>query len=359
LADVELRQPESLERIRCFEESTGKALWTYSFSRAYPDWALKPGQENGPTSTPLVQDGRVYSISPFGDAVCLDALTGRLVWERRLGQIYEVKEMSVRGSPLVEGPLLILPLGGKPDACVVALDKTSGSEAWHALDEDAHNSSPVMVTAAARRQLIVWTQQSISALDPASGAVLWRERLLTDSNSGTATPVCDGDRLLVSGLMLRLHQEKPAASVLWPDTRAISRRILSNTSTPFFRDDLVFAARSSGTLVCVDANSGKEIWSYGSLTSLGNGAAIHLTAHGDSFLLYNDQGEVIRAQLAVSGCKVLERGQILEPDQPFGGRKLNWAPASYANGRVFARNHHELVCASLFRDGGINAQKRP
>jgi outer membrane protein assembly factor BamB len=347
LADVELKEPQSVERIRCFDELSGRELWVHTSARTYPDWALKPGQENGPTSTPVIEGGRLYSINPFGDVVCLAAATGALVWERRLGDTYEVKEFTVRGSPLVEGALLIVPLGGGPDACVVALDKSTGTEVWHAIDEPAHNSSPIVVSAAGRRQLIMWTQQSVTALDPATGAPLWRERLLTDSNNGAATPVFDNGRLLISGLMFRLHQDPPGASVLWPDTRALSRRILSNTSTPFLRGGLVFAARSSGALVCLDAASGRELWSDASLTSKGNGAAIHLTAQGDTFLLYNDQGEVIRARLTATGCEVIGRAKILEPDQPFGGRKLNWAAASYANGRVFARNHHELVCASL------------
>ena len=45
------------------------------------------------------------------------------------------------------------------------------------------------------------------------------------------TPVFHEDRLLLSGLMLQLDPDKPAASVLWPDTRAVSRRTLSVTST--------------------------------------------------------------------------------------------------------------------------------
>jgi outer membrane protein assembly factor BamB len=192
LTDVEMKKPESFERVRCFDEATGKVLWTYGIQRQYPEWALKPGQENGPTSTPILQEGKLYTLGPYGDACCLDAATGALIWQRSLGKDYAIQEMSVRSSPLIEGGLLILPIGGKPDACLLAVDKASGKDVWHALDEDAHNASPIVITAAGKRQLIMWTQQSVSAVDPATGSLLWRERLLTDSNNGTATPVWEG-----------------------------------------------------------------------------------------------------------------------------------------------------------------------
>ena len=351
LTDVEMKPPESIERVRCFDEITGEVLWTHGIRRVYPDWALQPGQENGPTATPVLADGRLYTIGPFGDAACLDAVTGKPVWERALGKDYEIKEMSVRGSPLIEGGRLILAIGGKPGACLLALDKATGKEVWHALDEDIHNSSPIAITAAGRRQIVIWTQQSVSALNPVNGAVLWRERLLTDSNNGTSTPVWDQDRLLISGLMFKLGTNKPGASVIWPDTRSLSHRVLSNTSTPLLIRDLIFSARSAGALVCLDAKTGKELWSREGVTSKGSGAAIHLTANGGTVLLYNDQGEVIRARLSAAGYEEISRATILEPDLPFGGRKVAWSAASYANGKVFARSHRELVCATLAAQG--------
>ena len=43
--------------------------------------------------------------------------------------------------------------------------------------------------------------------------------------------------------MLKLDARKPAVSVLWPGTKAVSRRILSNTSTALFRDGHLFSAK--------------------------------------------------------------------------------------------------------------------
>src|SRR4029079_19427972 len=113
--------------------------------------------------------------------------------------------------------------------------------------------------------------------------------------------------------MLKLDPEKPAASVLWPDTKAVSRRILSNTSTALFRDGYLFSARSSGELVCLEASTGKRVWATDKVTDLGNGASIYLTANVYGVLLYTDKGELIRAQLTPKDYKEISRAVLLKP----------------------------------------------
>src|SRR5260370_646900 len=119
------------------------------------------------------------------------------------------------GSPLIEGGLLILFFGGKPGACVIALNKDTGKEVWKALDETWTYSSPIVITSGGKRQLIVWTQESVTSLDPAAGKTYWRQRLLTSSGHAVSTPVFHKDRLLIGGPMFELDPDKPAAKVLW------------------------------------------------------------------------------------------------------------------------------------------------
>jgi outer membrane protein assembly factor BamB len=347
LTDSRLSRPRAEERVLCFDEATGKPLWAYAYAVSYPDWAFTPGQEAGPCATPAVAAGKVYSLGGNGNVHCLDARTGRLLWQRRLDKDYQVAVLSCRASPLIDGKLLVLFTGGKPGACVVALDKESGKEVWKALDESVSNSSPLVITAGGRRQLVVWTGESVTSLDPGTGKVYWRLPLVTSNNDAVATPVWDGDLLLVGGLMLRLDGSKPAASVLWPKSRAASRRILSNTSTAALLDGHVYSARSSGELVCLEAKTGKQVWATDKVTDLKGGASIHLTRQGDGFFLYTDRGELIRADLSPRGYHEVGRAALLQPVYPFAGRRVAWSPPAYADGRAFARSEKELVCASL------------
>lgn len=202
VTDAQLIKPSAKERIQCFEEATGKLLWLYEYKVAYPDWASVAGQSGGPCATPIVEARKVYIIGANGHVHCLDAQKGAVLWEKDLRKKYEVREWMCRPSPLIEGNRLILFVGAKPGACVMALDKKTGKEVWKALNESVSNSSPLVIAAGGKRQLIVWTGESVSSLNPATGETYWREAMVTSNNDAIPTPVFQMNRLLIGGLML-------------------------------------------------------------------------------------------------------------------------------------------------------------
>jgi outer membrane protein assembly factor BamB len=195
--------------------------------------------------------------------------------------------------------------------------------------------------------LIVWTPKAVTSLNPATGQTWWREELDTREDYAVATPVFQGDLLLVSGLMFQLNRHKPAASILWPETKALSLRVLSHTCMPLILRECVFAGKIGGRFVCLEARTGKQIWETDKVTPLGNGGTIHLTLNGDSVLLFTDQGNLIRARLDGEGYHELSRVRLIEPDYQFGTRKVVFAPLAFANRHVFSRNNEELCCATL------------
>src|SRR5258708_22807654 len=94
---------------------------------------------------------------------------------KNLKEEFQMKETSVDTSPLIEGALLILMLGGKGGAGIVALDRTTGREVWRALDEAVTWSSHIVIDAGGGRQFIGWTQPSVSSLNSAQ-IILYRRR---------------------------------------------------------------------------------------------------------------------------------------------------------------------------------------
>jgi len=347
LSDSEVVKPTARERIRSFDEVTGKVQWTFAHDVAYADWAFDPAQEIGPVATPIVRDGKLYTVGRLGHLFCFDAGKGDVLWRRDLEKDYRVAFAPGTPSPLIDGDLLILFAGGKPGACVLALHKDTGVESWKALDESLTYSSPIAVSSFGKRHLIVWTQESVTSLDPLTGKTLWRQRLLTSGDYAVSTPVFHKDRLLIGGLMLELSATDPFVSVLWPASKAPARRIFSHTSTALFQGDHLYSGKSSGELVCVEASTGKPVWESTQVTDLKNGASIHMTPNGDSVLLFTDRGELIRARLTPQGYQEVSRTAVIAPTFPFGGRNVVWSAPAYANRHIFARSGKELVCASL------------
>ena len=233
-------------------------------------------------------------------------------------------------------------------SCLIAIDKDSGKTVWRALIDYAAMSSPVVVSAAGKRQLVVWSQHAVTSLDPATGEVYWREETRpVNQSSAVSTPVAQGNKLLVGGLMMELDQNRPTATVLWPLVKSPARRNLSNTSTPLLRGDYIFSARTSGHFVCLQAATGNELWQTDTVTDLVSGASIHLTPNGENTFLYTDRGELILARLSGDGYREIGRDRLVAPTFAYQGKKFVWAPPAFANRCVFARSDEELVCASL------------
>ena len=248
---------------------------------------------------------------------------------------------------MIEGNLLILVAGAVPGGCVIALDKRTGKEVWKALDDSKSSSSPLIVVAGGKRQLIVWTGSSVTSLNPATGETYWREMMVTSGNDSIPTPVIQKNRLLISGLMFELYADAPTAKVLWPDSMAPSKRLLSNTSSPMLQGDYVYSAKSSGELVCLEASTGKQLWGTTNVTESKFGASIHLTPNGDVTFLFTDEGNLIIARLTPDGYHELSRVHLIKPTSDLMKRKLAWVPPVYVNRCIFARNDEELICASL------------
>jgi outer membrane protein assembly factor BamB len=350
LSDLVVEKPLVHERVLCFNARSGKRLWTTQHDATPPDWFFVPDQMRGPGPTPIIQNGRVYTIGMFTRLQCLDARTGAVLWKHDLTTEYQLPPSSLDASPLIDGNLLIVSLGGKPAAGVVAFDLLTGREVWRALSEFATWSSPVIISAGGARQLIVWMRQSVTSLNPTNGAVYWREPTVSGGSPGFAavsTPVIHGDQLLVSGLMFQLNQTRPAATVLWPDTPSGTRRILSDTSTPLFKDGFIYSPRSGGLFVCLEAATGHELWQTNSITDLQRGACVHLIPNGSSLFLFTDQGDFIRAELTPAGYRELARTHLIDPTSPLFDKKFVWAAPSFADRNIYLRNDRELRCYSL------------
>ncbi|HIK92323.1 MAG TPA: hypothetical protein EYG03_10130 [Planctomycetes bacterium] len=340
-----------VERVLCFEEVTGKPVWTHSYPVDYEN--MEYG--NGPRASPTVHDGRVYTLGTQGDFCCLDAATGDLFWKKDLQQDYDaaVPQYGAGVAPLVEGDLVIVCIGGQPDASVIAFDLVSGEERWRSLSDEPAYSAPIVIDRGGCRQAIVWTADNIVSLNPTNGEVYWKEEWKTtfDAAQVVATPVLHKDRLLFvmawnrGSRMLQLDATTPAASVLWT-TRT---RPTTTMSTPIMVDDDYFCSIDNvGGLCCLDANTGDEVWRTTEVAGSSALGHAHLTPNGRQVFLFNQRGQLISARLTPAGYEETGRALLVEPTAAYRAQgPVAWAHPAYANRHVIARNDRMLVSVSL------------
>jgi len=345
------------ERVLCLDAATGRILWTRPYERRY-----EISYPTGPRATPTVVDGKVYSVGAMGDLVCLDADTGEVLWARRYIEDFgtRMNPWGMASAPLLDGQKLIVLTGGRPGACVLALDKDTGREIWRSLEaEDPGYSSPILIDAGGERQLVVWNSLGVYALDPETGGVYWHQPYETKMAHSVATPVFDARRglLFVSSFfdgprMMRLSADAPEAELLWQgyshsELSGNTEGLHSLMCTPAFVDGYLYGVCSYGQLRCLEAETGRRIWEALEATGEGRWSNAFLIRHGDRFFLFNEHGELITAELSPLGYRETSRAALIEPTARAGRRTVVWCHPAFANRAVYVRNDHQIVCADL------------
>lgn len=349
-----------VERVLCLGEADGKLLWKHEYPCRYTI-----SYPAGPRTTPVVADGKVYTLGAEGHLICLEAETGKVVWSHDFQQEYGIQSAvwGFSSNPLLDGKKLICLAGGEGTA-VLAFDKDSGQEVWRALSSRGGHGpgygSPIIAEAGGRRQLIVWHTEAVSSLDPENGRVFWEQPFRIQNGQTVPTPRQQGEQLFVTGfydgsMMLRLDRDRPAASVTWQRKGQSERNtdaLHSIMCTPFLEDGYIYGVCSYGQLRCLRADTGDRLWeTFQATGAAGNGtdrwATAFIVKNSDRFFLFNEKGDLIIAKLSPKGYEEISRAHILEPTNTAQRRNVVWSHPAFANQCVYARNDEEIVCISL------------
>jgi outer membrane protein assembly factor BamB len=348
------------ERILCLDEKTGELLWKHEYDCTYD-----VSYSDGPRASPLVSDGRVYTLGAMGNLICLDAEKGKVIWSKDF--VADLKApvplWGFAANLLLDGDKLICLVGGK-EQVVVAFDKNTGAVKWHALSLQNRKSqigysSPVIYTFGGKRQLIIWHPDSVNGLDPETGELYWSQPFSAEANLTAPMPRKDGDLLFITSfyngaMMLKFEGDKPRE--LWrgkvksemPDRTDTLNSIIP---TPFLRDGYIYGICSYGELRCLRESDGKRLWMSLKATEVPDEsvrwANAFLIAQGDRFFLPNEKGDLIIARLTPQGYEEIDRAHILDPTDPSPGRRVVWSHPAFANKSMYARNDKEIVCVSL------------
>jgi outer membrane protein assembly factor BamB len=270
--------------------------------------------------TPAIEKDRVYiSFGSYGTA-CLDTHTGKTLWNRQ-----DLPCNHFRGpgsSPVIFENLLLLHFDGFDYQYAVALDKQTGNTVWKT--DRAHDygtddgdmkkafSTPLVIEAAGRLQMISPCAKAAFAYDPRTGKEIWRVRF--PSHSAAARPLfAEGLVFIDTGfskadlLAIRPDGEGDVtkSNIVWKATKGIGSK-----PSPVLVDGLIYVVSDGGVASCLEAKSGKEVWTH----RLGGEFSAALVAARDRIYFCDEQGKttVIKAgrqyqELATNtlddGCK--------------------------------------------------------
>ncbi|MFH1882003.1 MAG: PQQ-binding-like beta-propeller repeat protein [Planctomycetota bacterium] len=351
-----LASPTQVERVHCFDATSGERIWSHAYECTYE----RVDRRDGPRASVTIDESRAYSLGTMGHLFCFDATNGEVLWSKELNAEYKIR-MSLWGitaSPLVENEMVIVHIGGKDDACIVAFDKVTGKEKWRALNDSASYSAPIVIEQAGKRVLVCWTGERVVGLDPLTGKLYWQHPFPPARISqNIATPVIENNYLFVSSffggsLLLKVNPDKLAVEKVWQRQGPSERNTDSLhccISTPVLQGDYIYGVDSYGELRCLDLHTGDRIWESLDPVPKARWANIHLVRHEDKIWMFNERGELIISKLSPNGFSEISRTKLIEPTQGQLSQRggVCWSHPAFAYKHVFIRNDETLLCVDL------------
>lgn len=343
------REIEGVRREVCLalDAATGNELWASPLGPAKYNGGGDDGtKENrggdGPRSTPAFDSGRVYVLDARQDLSCLDAETGRRIWNRDLAKEHGASNITWQNaaSPVVDGNLVLV-AGGGPGQALLGIDKRDGRVVWKGEDDKMTHATPTVATLLGVRQVIFFTQKGLVAVAPGTGEVLWRHPFRFNVSTA-ASPVVGGDIVYcsagygVGASAVRISREggRWTATELWTKPNAL----MNHWSTPVHHEGYlygIFGFKEYGRapLMCVELATGAEVWRQ---DGFGPGNVILADGH---VLALGDAGQLVLVEASPKAYREVARIDRID------GKC--WSTPALSGGRIFARSTREAVCLDV------------
>lgn len=267
------------EKVVCVDAATGETLWENVFNvflSDVPDTRVGWSCVTGDTET-----GDVYALGVCDLFQCIDGETGETKWSHSLSEEYGM--LSTYGGrtnmPLVQGDLVIISgiiIGwgemAKPAHRFIAFDRRNGQPVWfeqtRLLPYDTTYSSPVP-TVINGQELIVFGSGDggVHAFQPQTGKSVWKYNV---STRGINTTPVVADGLVIAGHSEENNDSREMGALFAIDASKSgdlsksgevwrNKESFVGKSAPLYIDGRIYACEDSGTMLIVEAKTGKEI----------------------------------------------------------------------------------------------------
>jgi outer membrane protein assembly factor BamB len=352
-------------RLTSRDAATGKELWKFEYPVDYVD---RYGYEPGPRACPMVDGERVYLHGVEGMVYCVAVKDGKELWKLDTKEKYHFHQnfFGVGSVPVVDGGLLIVPVGGSPKGPrpldlreakpngtgIVALDKLTGKVKYEALDELASYSCPTIATVNGKKTALYFARDGLVGFDPQTGKQSFRFpwRAKVEESVNAANPIVLGDKVLLTecygpgAAFIDLKGGTPKE--IWTDAEKdrFDRSLACHWSTPIHLEGFVYGSSgrepNDAEMRCVELATGDVKWArkrtYRCTYLLVDGHIISLGEDGTLVLIKPDSKKY----------NEVSRYEVPELSYPC------WAPPILSNGILYVRGKGKLVALELIPKKG-------
>jgi outer membrane protein assembly factor BamB len=329
------RQGEE-ETVSCFDLETGKLVWTKSYPAPFKknQYAVEMGK--GPNSTPVLYNGRLYTLGVGAVLSSFDARTGELKWRKEFPEPDTSKLFcGTAMSPVVERGALIVHVGDDRGGSVLALDASDGKVRWEWKGDGPGYSSPIVVDLAGVRQVVTLTDRSAVGVAADTGKLLWKMPFPDEWNENIVTPVLHKGRLILSGvrkgtMAVEVVKEGDAytAKQVWHNPK-----VAMYMNSPVLDGDYLYGMSHlrKGQFFCLDARTGELLWA----TDGREGQNASVVSAGDFLLFLSADANLIVARKSPKGFEQAARYSVAD--------SAIWAHPAVLGRRILVRDSASLA----------------
>jgi outer membrane protein assembly factor BamB len=326
------------EVMSALDPDSGKVIWQTGYPATFTMNAAAAKHGQGPKSTPVFSNGKLYSIGMTGIVTAFDASTGKQLWQKPGSSIVPMFT-SHSFSPLVERGLVIFHVGGHNQGALTAFDVNTGEVKWSWSGDGPGYGSPIVAELGGTRQLVTITQGKIVSVDPATGMVLWERPFVSSNFTNAVTPVVYGQTLIVSGN----GGPTIAFSVKKQNNQWVTENVWENADVPYRLSNSVLvgdalfglSSKNSGQYFSVDARTGKTLWTSDPRQA-GNAAIVRA---GDVVLSLQDDGQLVVFRSGSTAFEPVRRYMAAESE--------TWTQPTVSGNRIFVKDVSNLALWTL------------
>ncbi len=327
------RQGES-EVMSALAAATGEALWEIGYPVSFTMQRSASRHGPGPKSTPVLSDGRLFSIGMTGVVTAFDAETGQVLWQHPGSDVVPMYTTH-SFSPLVDGGLVFFHIGGHNQGALTAYDVTTGEVKWSWEGDGPGYGSPILAGLGGTRQIVTITQGKLVGLEAATGALLWEHPYPSRNFTNSMTPLLYGQTLIisaterpVSALRVERGDNGWVPELLWENDEVTMRM-----SNGVVVQDMLFSlsVRNSGQYFSLDARTGETLW-LSTPRQAGNAAILQA---GQLVFSLEDDGELVIFRPSRTAFVPLKRYKLADTD--------TWTQPVISGNRVIVKDISTLA----------------
>jgi outer membrane protein assembly factor BamB len=329
------RQGEE-EVMSALDAGSGKVVWRTPYPAGFKMNPATQRHGPGPKSTPTFAGNRLFTLGMTGIVSAFDAKSGKLLWQHAAPAVQPLYHTAM--SPVVDGNLVIVHIGGHNDGALTAFDVASGEVRWSLKGDGPAYGSPIVVDLAGTRQVLTFTQTNFIGVARDTGQLLWKRPYTTSANTTSQTPLVFRDIIIESGrgngitaFRVRRGEEWTTENVWHTDDVSVHMSDVVAINGVLYG----LSHLNSGQYFALDLENGKVLWT--SDPRQGEHAA--MARAGNTIFSLEQDAELVVLRASRTGFEPITRYEVAKSE--------TWAQPVVSGNRIFVKDVSSLTLWSL------------